>query len=205
MGRGNDKRAWGKTNESAACKKRLQLFLILSIPISCPNSEPPGGFGEVFPVFYANFWLQTAQSFCNIQIIAQEELPVTSETRVNKKSLFLEDTTTTWAIILINCQRTIIHLKATQYCTEAHRHASFISWYTVSAGSEQPNPLTFPVGFGTIQNQETWYQPTLLYCANWLGSHNADKTAQRQQAEDQSNIINCKLSSDLFSGRMLAC
>lgn len=35
--------------------KSLQLFLILSIPISCPNSEPPGGFGEVFPVFHANF------------------------------------------------------------------------------------------------------------------------------------------------------
>lgn len=47
----NEGRAWGETNESAACKYTLPHSL--STPVSCPTSKAPGDFKEVFPVFYA--------------------------------------------------------------------------------------------------------------------------------------------------------
>lgn len=43
----NEGRAWGKSNESAACKYTLPHSL--STPVSCSTSEAPEGFKEVFP------------------------------------------------------------------------------------------------------------------------------------------------------------
>lgn len=176
----------------------LFLILTLSIPVSCPTSEAPGGFKEVFPSCMLFSGYKRLNHFVTFIQMLKRTLsacwPPVTETWERQLytsdggCVLLEGTTPTWAITFENrsllCHRaafqcTIIQLKSTQFRTNAHRHIGYMScWYTVSAGSEQPNPPIFPVGFRTIQNWEMWYKSTALYCTNWLGWHRADKTAE---------------------------
>lgn len=192
----NEGRAWGKTNESAACKYTLPHSL--SIPASCPTSEAPGGFKEVCPSFRLFSGYKQLNCFAIFIWVPKKTLsaclpPVTETWELTERRLkssdgvcvLLEDTSSTFKnssllFTLSYCLK--MHNNTIKSNTALHRYTQTqwlihcLCWYRNSQ-----IPWYFLLALGPFR-----HGINQLYCTvptDWVDTEQTK--LQRQQAEDR--------------------